>query len=371
VRHAEREVARRRLVVELERPARGGLGLLEPPRVAQQIAQAQLRDEVARIELERTPKRRFGFRQTLLAVARLAERRVQQRVVGPAPQGLAQEGLRRRGVAALQVELGELQLQRRVRRSRVGGAARGGKRLLRTAQPQQRRAQALQRGHVAALELEGARRDFGGMACIAGVQLFRGRRGQPRRAAEVERARSPQRARTDPQAPQQLLLQGAASLVQQAELAVDGAEIGVGDDVIGAQAHRVAVAIDRGFELALGVTRGAEVVPRFGVRRMQPQRALVGGKRLLQLAAVLQHVAELVVIRGRLGVARDGLAQRGFGRVELAAAPLHGADDVQRIGRARRRERRFAGERLGLVETLERKAMARAQNKFESHCARF
>jgi hypothetical protein len=104
---------------------------------------------------------------------------------------------------------------------------------------------------------------------------------------------------------------------------------------------------------------------------MQPQRALVGGQRLVQLAAVLQHVAELVVVRGHLGVARDGLAQRGFGRIELAAAPLHRADDVQRIGRARRRASRFAGERLGLVETLEREAMARAQDKFESHRARF
>jgi hypothetical protein len=73
------------------------------------------------------------------------------------------------------------------------------------------------------------------------------------------------------------------------------------------------------------------------------------------------------VIRGRVSVALDRLAQRGLGRLELAGAPMHRRDDVPRIGRTRGRGARLARERFGFGETIERKTMARAQEEFESH----
>ena len=169
----------------------------------------------------------------------------------------------------------------------------------------------------------------------------------------------------------QLLLQGTPRVAQQAELAVYGAEVGVGDPVIRAQTKRALVAIDRRLEFAIRVARGAEIVPRLGESRVEPQRAPVRSDGVVQAAAILQKVAKLVVIRGRFGVASNRLTQRRLGRLELAGAPMHGSNDVPRIGGARRGRGRAARERFGFLEAIERKAMACAQDQFESHGRRF
>jgi hypothetical protein len=171
------------------------------------------------------------------------------------------------------------------------------------------------------------------------------------------------------QALPQLALQRTARFAQQAELAIHRAQIGVSHDVVGAQAQRALVAVDGRLELAVGIARRAEIVPRLGEAGIEAQRAPVRGDRVFQPAAILQHIAEIVVERGDRAVALDGLAQRRFGGFQAPRAPVRGAKNVQCVGRARRRGGGFARERFGFREAIERQAMTRAQDQFESHRA--
>ena len=104
------------------------------------------------------------------------------------------------------------------------------------------------------------------------------------------------------------------------------------DEVVGAQPQRLPVALARRLELAPGVARGAEIVPRFREPRMQPQRAAIAGDRLAQPAAVLQRVAEIAVKRRDAGVALDRAPQRRFCGLGLSAAQADNAEDMQGLG---------------------------------------
>jgi hypothetical protein len=118
--HAEREMARYGLVVELERALRRALGLLEPPGIAQQLAQAHLRGEMSPVQLERSPKGRFGLLRPVLALADVAEGRVQAGILRRVLQRLAQHPLGGSRVVLLQVQLSQLG-----ERTRLGPEATG------------------------------------------------------------------------------------------------------------------------------------------------------------------------------------------------------------------------------------------------------
>ena len=127
-------------------------------------------------------------------------------------------------------------------------------------------------------------------------------------------------------------LQRAPCFVEKAELAADPAEVGVRDHMVRTQPHRLAIALECGFELAFGVARGAEVIPRFGERGMETQRLAVARDRFVELAAVLQQIAEIVVVRGDARIMLDRAAQGSLRGVEAAVAPMFEALDMQRVG---------------------------------------
>ena len=127
-------------------------------------------------------------------------------------------------------------------------------------------------------------------------------------------------------------LQRAARFLEKAELAAHRAEIRMRDDMVWSQPGGLPIAGERGLELTFGVACRAEIVPGFGESRMKAQRPAIAGDRFAELAAILEHVAEIVVIRGDARVALDRAAQRALGGVEPAAAPMFEGLDVQRVG---------------------------------------
>jgi hypothetical protein len=242
----------------------------------------------------------------------------------------------------------------------VARAARGVDRLRRVAQAKPRRAQHRPSRVVCLINFNSLLSNVGRVARVADIELRLRERGELGRAAEVE-ALARQRAQRLHYPQHQLALQGAARFGEQAQLAAHGAEIGVRHDVVRSQAQRLAVALARGFELAPGVARGAEVVPGFGEGRVQTQRAPIGRERLVQPAAVLQHVAEIVVVRGHCAVALDRAPEQRFRGGERAAAQVDHAENVQRVGFVPV----FPDQRLGGVELASREVMPRAQDLFE------
>ena len=307
-----------------------------------------------RIELERAPVGGFGLRSVALAMHGLSQRDVQRRLVRAKLERAAQQ---RRGggrVVAPQAQLAE----RGQGFGRLGFALQylfvGRGRLVELAGDDQRaragRPQHAQRSFVSMAELG----DLDRVAHIAGVELG------TRLAREIQLS-GQQQTQGLLQAQPELALEGLARLAQQAEPAAHGAEIGMRDQVVGAQPHGLPVAFPRCLELALGVARGAEVVPGLGESRVQPQRAAIARDGFVQLAAVLQRVAQVAVIRGDAGVALERAPQSVLGGVERAAAQVNHAEDVKCF----RLAFILFDQRLSRVELAEREVMPRAQNVFE------
>ena len=112
--------------------------------------------------------------------------------------------------------------------------------------------------------------------------------------------------------------------------------------------------------------RGAEIVPRFGVIRVDGQRLLVMRQRLFGVSEALQRVAEIVVRLGIVGLERE----RFLVAADRFLMPLQSSQRDRemklRIGRARidfhrAPEQKFRVGKAGLLQADEAEAIERVE----------
>ena len=119
---------------------------------------------------------------------------------------------------------------------------------------------------------------------------------------------------------QEFARERAARLARQAERAVHRAEIGMRDRVVGAKLRGLEVRLRGARRVSLREVGRPEIIVRLGEIGLEADRAPIGADRLVERAAVLQHVAQRPVEERDLAVRLDRLAQARFGMLELAAA---------------------------------------------------
>jgi hypothetical protein len=158
-------------------------------------------------------------------------------------------------------------------------------------------------------------------------------------------------------------LQRAARLARQPELAVHRAEVGLRDRVIRAQARGLQIGFGGAHSVALGKVRRAQVVVRLGEVRLEANRPAVALDGVLKRAAVLEHVAQRVVIKRGAAVCLDRLAQACLRCGELAAAVVRFAQDVQGVGIARLAAQCFLRQRQRRGSAARREELAALQNQ--------
>ena len=119
-------------------------------------------------------------------------------------------------------------------------------------------------------------------------------------------------------------------LIQAQQLAEDDAEIVQGNGIVGLDAERDAVLLDRFFQLVLIAQNRAEIVVRFGIVPLEPGGLAKAGIRLVQLLLRLVIGAGAVVRLGVFGIGFQRQPNQPQRLVDLAA--VHG-DQTQMMQR--------------------------------------